>query len=105
MRKANTVASNEPVVQADWDAAQSARADTDFRALMKVYYNHLFDEMIKVDPSLAMHINVRRQAAIDRLRYTRLGDQPEAGTDDPFVAPLQAPSGPNPPVSENSASQ
>jgi len=70
---------------------------------LAVYFNHLYDRMAKLDPSIAEQAKTRKQAAIDRMKYTRLGDldNPE----DPFAAPTQEASGPNPPEPEPTAAQ
>jgi hypothetical protein len=96
MRDAQTRADNDPAVQADWVAVHNTRTDPARREALKVYYNHLYDRMIQIDPLIAAVANARRQAAITRMYYTRLGDE---APDNPFATP--APSsdteGQNPP--------
>ncbi len=98
IREAQTRAVNEPAIRADWVAAHETRTDPERRAALTVYYNHLYDRMIQLDPSIATLANVRRQSAIFRMHYARLGDIVQA--DDPFATPAPAAGGKNPPLSD-----
>jgi hypothetical protein len=98
MRVAETQVLNLPAVQAEWYAAHHTPTDPERRALLTVYYNDLYSRMIKLDPTNAQRIEARRQSALARMKYTRLGDTDNS--EDPFVPPPAAPSGPNPPVSD-----
>jgi hypothetical protein len=98
MRDAQTRASNEPAIRGEWIAAHETRNDPARRAALKVYYNHLFDRMIQLDPTIADRVNARREAEIQHMYYPRLGD--EAPSDDPFATPTPAAEGPNPPPAE-----
>jgi hypothetical protein len=82
MRDAQTRALNDPHIQADWDAAHHTKTDPERRALLTVYYNHLYDLMIKIDPSIADRTNARRSGVLARMKYTRLeGDDDQSATD------------------------
>jgi hypothetical protein len=100
IREAQNRALNDPGIQADWVAAYNTRTDVQHRALLTVYYNHLYDRIIHFDPSDADRANLRRASILARMKYTRLGD--EDTSENPFVAPTPEPSGPNPPSSETS---
>jgi len=97
IRIVQTKAENLPAVRAKWDAAHQAATEKVRRALLADYYNLLFDNMIKMDPTIAPRANNRRTAFIARMRYSRLGDPDNS--EDPFAP--QPPSGdvqgPNPP--------
>jgi hypothetical protein len=95
IREAQTRAANDPSVQADWVAAHNTRTDPERREALKVYYNHLYDKMIKIDPSIATLANARRQGSIDRMYYARLGDEVP---DNPFATPTPPAEGKNPPA-------
>ncbi len=98
--QAQTRALSDPGIQADWVAAHQTRNDPARRAALTVYFNHLYDRMIQLDPSIADLANARRQTAIVRMHYARLGDiVPE---DDPYATPAPAASGKNPPLNEES---
>jgi hypothetical protein len=95
LREAQTRAANEAAVLADWVAAHNTRNDPARREALKVYYNHLYDRIIQIDPSVMELANSRRQAAIGRMYYPRLGDQIP---DNPFATPVPAEiEGQNPP--------
>ena len=96
LRQAENHVLNDPAIQAEWDAAHRAPSQPERRTLLTAYYNHLYGDMIKLDPSIATLASVRRQAAIERMRYNRLGELDNS--EDPFVSPTPEPSGPNPPV-------
>jgi hypothetical protein len=98
MRKAQTVAVNEPDIQADWAAAHETRSDPARREALKVYYNHLYDRMIKIDPTIAVGANLRRQAVLGRLVYARLGDL--LPSDNPYATPEPETESQNPPASD-----
>jgi hypothetical protein len=99
MREAQTRALNDPAIQADWDAAHKVRTDPERRVLLAVYYNHLYDRMIKLDPSIKDRVNTRRASAIARMKYTRIGDAEPA--DNPFVQAAPATTGVNPPATDS----
>jgi hypothetical protein len=103
MRIAQTRVLNEPNIQAQWAAAHNTRTDPEKRALLTIYYNHLYDRMIKLDPNDAQRIEARRQSTLARMKYTRLGDLDNS--EDAFVAPTPIPSGPNPPAQDSSTIQ
>jgi hypothetical protein len=103
LREAENRALNEPAIQADWAAAHRVPTDPERRKLLAVYYNHLFDRMIQLDPSIKERANLRRIAALARMKYTRLGDPDIA--DNPFVQGVPASTGPNPPASETPGSE
>jgi hypothetical protein len=100
MRELQTRAVNEPDIQALWVAAHETKTDPDRRAALTIYYNHLYDRIIKFDPSVKVNVNLRREAIISRLHYARLGDLPPA--EDPYATPTPAPEGPNPPSTDQS---
>jgi hypothetical protein len=99
LRELQTRVWNQPAIQADWAAAHHAATDPQRRALLAVYFNHLYDGMIKLDPTIAQRVNLRRQAVIERMKYTRLSDSDNS--ENPFVAPTPIPSGVNPPAQES----
>jgi hypothetical protein len=101
IRQAETHVLNDPRTQADWVAAHETRTDPDRRAALTVYYNHLFDRMIKLDPTIADRVNARRQAVIIRMHYARLGDEPPS--EDPFATPAPDTTGKNAPPSDGPA--
>ncbi len=101
MRAAETRALNDPAIQADWAAAHNTRTDPERRALLTVYYNHLYNRMLKLDPASSQRIEARRQSILARMKYTRLGD--EDNSENPFVPPAPIASGPNPPVPDPAA--
>ena len=101
LREAQTRALNEPGIQADWATAHHTRTDPERRAKLTIYYNHLFDRMIKIDPSIAERANARRSAALARMKYTRLGEADIS--DNPFVQGVPAVTGPNPPASADTS--
>jgi hypothetical protein len=98
LRQAQTEAMNAPEMQAEWAAAHSTRTDPQRRAALTDYYNHLYDRIIKIDPSIAANANLRRQAIITRMHYARLGDLPPS--DDPYATPTPPASGKNPPSND-----
>jgi len=98
IREAQTRAFNEPDIQADWVAAHHTRSDPARRVALTLYYNHLYDRMIKIDPTIADRANARKQAAIARLYYVRLGE--DAPSEDPFATPTPPAEGPNPPSAD-----
>ena len=98
MRRAETEAVNEPDIQAYWVAAHETRTDPARRDALKVYYDHLYDRMIKIDPVITTSANARRQALLARLVYARLGDL--LPSDNPYATPIPAVSGKNPPASD-----
>jgi len=82
IRQAETRARNDPHIQADWDAAHHTNTDPERRALLTVYYNHLYDLIIKIDPSTAVRANALRSSMLARMKYTRLeGDEDQTDTD------------------------
>jgi hypothetical protein len=95
IREAQTRALNDPDIQADWAAAHHTRSDPARRIALTLYYNHLYDRMSKIDPTIADRANARKQAAIARLYYVRLGE--DAPSEDPFATPTPPAEGPNPP--------
>jgi len=99
LRQVQTQVMNDPALQEEWGVAHRAPTDPERRALLAAFYNHLFDRMIKISPSLADKINDRRTSAIGRMKYTRLGDPDNS--DNPFVEATPLPSGPNPPVTDS----
>jgi hypothetical protein len=103
LREAENRVLNEPATQADWDAAHRVPTDPERRKLLAVYYNHLFDRMIQLDPSIKERANLRRIAVLARMKYTRLGDPDIA--DNPFVQGVPASTGPNPPANETPGSE
>jgi len=96
LREAQTRAVNDPSVHADWVAAHNTHSDPARREALKVYYNHLYDQIIRIDPSITALANMRRQSSIDRMYYTRLGDEIPPN---PFATPLPSSEleGQNPP--------
>jgi hypothetical protein len=100
MREAETLAANDPKIQADWVAAHNTLGDPARRAALIAYYNHLFDRMIKIDPTIADRVNARREAVVARMHYTRLGDL--VPDDNPYATPAPAAEGKNPPNDEGS---
>jgi len=98
IRKAETIASSDPQIEADWLAAHATRTDPDRRAAFTKYYNDLFARVARIDPTIAQRADLRRQDAIDRLHYTHLGDEPPEL--DPFATPPPAAEGPNPPTTD-----
>jgi hypothetical protein len=98
LRNAETLAVNEPDIHAYWVAAHETRSDPARRAALTVYYNHLYDRMIKFDPTIATNANLRRQAILGRLVYARLGDL--LPSDNPYATPVPDSMGKNPPPSE-----
>jgi len=98
LRRAATQAVSDPDIQADWVAAHETRSDPARRAALKVYYNHLYDRIIKIDPAIAVSANLRREALLARLIYARLGDLPPS--DNPYATPVPEAEGPNPPATE-----
>jgi hypothetical protein len=98
MRAAETQALNEPQTQADWVAAHQTRTDPARRAALTVYYNHLYDRMIQIDPTIATAVNARRLGELGRLHYARLGDLLPA--DNPYATPVPPAQGVNPPTSD-----
>jgi hypothetical protein len=82
IRKVQNRVLNDPATQAEWDAAHRATTDIEFRTLLLVYYNHLYDRILKADPTLAESVRNARVAAINRMKYARLA-APE-NTLDPF---------------------
>ena len=99
MRAAETRALNDPAIQADWAAAHNTRTDPERRTLLTVYYNDLYNRMLKLDPASAQRIEARRLSTLARMKYNRLGD--EDNSENPFVPPAPVPSGPNPPASDS----
>jgi hypothetical protein len=98
-RVAEIQAQNEPRIQADWFAAHQTRNDPDRREALTKYYNDLTAEIVKIDPTVAHQADVRRIAAIDRLHYAHLGDEPP--DQDPFAAaPPAAVESLNPPAQD-----
>jgi hypothetical protein len=98
IREAQTRAANDPSVHADWVAAHNTHSDPQRREALKTYYNHLYDRMIQIDPSIAVLANARRQTDINRMYYVRLGE--EAPEENPFATPAPAAEGKNPPLPE-----
>ena len=94
---------SDPGIEAEWTAAHAASTDPERRKLLALYYNHLYDRMAKIDPTIATEAANRKSIAIERMKYTRLGDLDNS--EDPFVAPTPEPSGPNPPATEAPTSQ
>jgi hypothetical protein len=95
LREAQTRAVNDPAVQAYWVAAHNTHTDPARREALKVYYNHLYDRIIRIDPSVIELANSRRQSVITRMYYPRLGEQIP---DNPFATPIPAEiEGQNPP--------
>jgi len=101
LRQAATRVLNDPTIQAEWAAAHRVPTDPQRRALLAIYYNHFYDLMIKLDPSVAVRANLRRQSSLSRLKYTRLGDTDNS--EDPFVPVAPVVSGPNPPPPSDSS--
>ena len=50
MRQLYTRVLNDPATQSEWDAAHQVKTDPERRALLKIYYTHLYDRMLKLDP-------------------------------------------------------
>ena len=98
MREVETQVLNEPETQANWVAAHQTRTDPARRAALTVYYNHLYDRMIQIDPTIAVAVNQRRQSVVGRLHYARLGDLPPS--DNPYATPVPPSEGVNPPTSD-----
>jgi hypothetical protein len=98
LRIAETQAMDAPEMKAQWVAAHATKDDPDRRAALEKYYNHLYDRIIKIDPSITENANIRRTATIQRLHYSRLGDLPPS--DDPYATPPPASEGVNPPVQD-----
>ena len=101
LREAETRVLNDPAIQAEWAAAHRATTEPEHRARLTVYYDHLYDRVIKLDPSVAVRAKVRKANAIARMKYTRLGDADNS--ENPFVAPAPSASGPNPPPPADSS--
>jgi hypothetical protein len=101
IREAQTKAVNEPALEAQWAAAHDIKIDPKRRTALIAYYNHLYDTMIKIDPTITTAVNVRRNGVVNRMQYARLGDL--LPSEDPYAAPTPAPSGPNPPAEEGPA--
>jgi hypothetical protein len=98
VRKAVTEAFNEPAIHEEWVAANRTHTDPARRTAFEHYFNHLFDRVVEIDPSIALLANYRRAAAISRMQYPRLGEvDPQ---DDPFATPAPASEGPNPPAQD-----
>ena len=87
-------------MQAEWAAAHATRTDPERRTALLAYYNRLYDRMLKMDPTIANNINIRRQAITARMHYARLGDLLPA--EDPYATPTPAAEGPNPPTVDTS---
>lgn len=101
MREAQTRAMSAPEIEAAWVTAHNTRTDPDRRAALTVYYNHLFDRMIQIDPTIATAVNLRREAILGRMHYGRLGDLLPA--EDPYATPAPEAEGPNPPSTDEAA--
>jgi len=79
-----------------------APSDPQRRSMLAEYYNHLYDRMIKLEPTLTAQVNMRRQISITRLKYIRIGEDDVSFNEDSIFAPApEEPSGPNPPQDEN----
>jgi hypothetical protein len=104
MREARTHALNEAPIQADWAAAHQTVTDPERRVKLSVYYNHLYDRMIQLDPTVAKAANAERAAVIGRLKYPRIEDP--AYENNLFATPTPTPSNvaPNPPDTDTPAS-
>jgi hypothetical protein len=102
IREAQTRAANDRSVQADWVAAHNTRTDPARREALKRYYNHLYDRMIQIDPSVTDLANFRRHAVIDRMYSSRLGE--EAPDENAFAVPAPQDEGKNPPLPGEPAS-
>lgn len=98
VREAETKVENEPDMQAEWAAAHATLTDPERRTALIAYYNHLYDRMLKMDPTIAANVNIRREAVIARMHYARLGDLLPA--QDPYATPAPAAEGPNPPSTD-----
>jgi len=98
VRKAETQAFTEPAIHEEWVAANRTHTDPARRTAFEHYYNHLFDRVVQIDPSITLLANYRRQAAISRMQYPRLGEvDPQ---EDPFATPAPAAEGQNPPTAD-----
>jgi hypothetical protein len=97
MREARTRAVNQADIQADWVAAHHTATDPEKRQKLAVYYNHLYDRMIQIDPSIAQAANGERAGVLSRMRYPRIDDA--AYENNLFATPTPTPStaAPNPP--------
>jgi hypothetical protein len=95
IRIAETQAENESRIQADWLAAHETRTDPARRAALTKYYTDLAAEIEKIDPTIIQQAESRKEAAIDRLHYAHLGDEPPDF--DPYGTPAPAGESQNPP--------
>lgn len=87
-RQIKTRALQDPRLQEQWDAAQTAPTDFEKRTTLRSYYEQLYDRMLKLDPSLRPQVQVARKAL--RWRFEQRGIQAsEAIEEEPEVPPLE----------------
>lgn len=67
-------------MQEQWARAQSAHTDPEKRDALREYYTRLYGRMLKLDGSLKGQIELRREAALNRLEQKRI--EPEDDEDD-----------------------
>lgn len=77
-REVKTKALKAPGVQAAWGQSRVAKTEPEKRKALKAYYNALYDQMLKIDDSLANRVENHRTRTIDRL--DRLDFRPANGT-------------------------
>ena len=71
-RKAETQAWKNPKFQEMQDDAKAAGTYLERRAILRDYYNSLYDSMLKIDPSLTELVELTRKEKLGRLDQNRL---------------------------------
>jgi hypothetical protein len=71
-REVQNQALNDDRIMGEWETAQAAKTDMEKRTVMKSYYNHLFDKMLKIDPGLKLEIEASRKSRVNRYNQNRV---------------------------------
>lgn len=72
MRQARIKAAKDPAVIEAWDQAESAHTDAERRYALRLYYNRLYDRMLKINGGLSAPIEEQRSEALGELKQDRI---------------------------------